>query len=77
MAWRGTPKISMASQYKSTGGEPVKTKKRTQGRRTRPAPTTLRCNYKRSGYATRFLVEQLSGAADYFQIEHLLSALVA
>jgi hypothetical protein len=58
MAWRGTPKISMASQYKSTGVEPVRTKKKTQGPRTGPAPTTLLCCYKRSGYATRFFMLQ-------------------
>lgn len=43
----------------------------------RTAPTTLPRNYKRSGYATRFFVRQLLGIANYFQSEHLVSALVA
>jgi hypothetical protein len=85
MAWRGTPKISMASQYKSAGKMPARTKRDAGPGRIRARH--MRDNYKRSGYATRFLFaatcpsvrqENLQhDMADYFQSAHLVSALVA
>ena len=77
MAWRGTPKISIASQYKKTGIEPVGEQKKNTRPPNRVRANRVRSDYKRSGYATRFFVRQLLGMANYFQSAHLVSALVA